>query len=101
MDKNGIIAINQTLHGYNNGHTLIASSTDINSEVKRIMLPISDMSGNSMQNGFEEYLTGYPLREINMYALAKTWYAPEMTRPGCVWTHTLLIDFADLSIIND
>ena len=26
-----------------------------------------------------------------MYALARTWYAPEMPRPGCVWTHTLLI----------
>ncbi len=34
-----------------------------------------------------------------MYALAKTWSAPEMPRPGCVWTHTIYIEFADLSTI--
>jgi hypothetical protein len=52
-----------------------------------------------MLPGFESYVTGYPLPDINMYALGRTWYAPEMSRPGCVWTHTILIDNADIAQI--
>lgn len=55
------------------------------------MLVLSDMSGPSMQPGFDEYLTAYPLPGTELFVLAKTWYAPEMQRPGCVWTHSLLI----------
>jgi hypothetical protein len=55
------------------------------------MLVLSDMSGASMQLGFDEYLTAYPLPGTELFVLAKTWYAPEMQRPGCVWTHSLLI----------
>ncbi|WP_158799416.1 hypothetical protein [Pedobacter sp. L105] len=95
MNSNSI-NFDQTLHGYIDGHTLIASSIELPSEVKRIMLLLSDMSGSRMEKGFEEYITGYPIKEINMYAMAKTWYAPEMKRPGCVWTHTLLMDFQDV-----
>ena len=60
------------------------------------MAVLSDLSGHGLVRGFDEYLTGYPLAELGAYALAKTWYAPEMPRPGCVWTHTLLIPFAKL-----
>jgi hypothetical protein len=49
-----------------------------------------------MVAGFESYLTGYPLPEVGLYAFARTWYAPEMERPGCVWTHTLLVPVASL-----
>jgi len=90
------VIINQTLHGYDHGHSLLESSTTIKSDSKRNLMIMSDMSGSSMKFGFEEYVTGYPLKEMNMYALAKTWHAPEMQRPGCVWTHTLLIHFSDL-----
>jgi hypothetical protein len=55
------------------------------------MLVLSDMSGPSMQPGFDEYLTGYPLAGTDYFVFAKTWYAPEMQRPGCVWTHSLLV----------
>jgi GTPase-associated protein 1, N-terminal domain type 1 len=99
--KIDIIAIDQVLHGYQNGHSLIASSIDLLPESKRSLLVMSDMSGQSMKNGFEEYVTGYPLKDMNFYALAKTWYAPEMKRPGCVWTHTLLIKFSDLVQLDD
>lgn len=101
MEINSIIYIEQTLHGYSSGHTLIASSVTLSPDSKRIMLPISDMSGSSMQAGFESYITGYPLKTEKKYAIAKTWYAPEMKRPGCVWTHTLLIDFSDLPKIKN
>ena len=65
------------------------------------MLVLSDMSGPSMVRGFESYLTGYPLLDTGAHALARTWYAPEMDRPGCVWTHTLIIENADLARIKE
>jgi len=99
--ENNNILINQTLHGYQNGHSLIASSIEINNDVKRNMLGMSDMSGQSMHPKFQNYLTGYPLKEMALFAFAKTWYAPEMERPGCVYTHTLLINFVDLIKINN
>ena len=90
----------QTLHGYDDGHRLLATSCKLPPDAERLMLILSDMSGANMARGFENYLTGYPLKEINSYALARTWYAPEMRRPGCVWTHTFLVSNADLAHIN-
>ena len=88
------IIIDQTVHGYSEGHRLLAVSCQLSSREQRILLEISDLSGDIVR-GFDEYLTGYPLPESKYYALAKTWYAPEMDRPGCVWTHTLLIKRID------
>ncbi len=65
------------------------------------ILVMSDLSGPSVAPGFEVYLTGYPLPEEGLYAFARTWYASEMNRPGCVWTHTLLIDFESLATLSD
>lgn len=63
------------------------------------MLVMSDVSGPGVASLGLPYLTGYPLAESGLYALAKTWPAPEMSRPGCVWTHTVLIGFADLALL--
>lgn len=65
------------------------------------MLVLSDMSGPSMVPGFETYITAYSLPEEEAVAVARTWYADEMTRPGCVWTHTLLVRWDDISRIRD
>lgn len=83
--------IHQAIHGYRDGHRLLSSSTPLGSDASRAMLVLSDMSGPSMQPGFDEYLTGYPLAGTDYFVFAKTWYAPEMQRPGCVWTHSLLV----------
>jgi GTPase-associated protein 1, N-terminal domain type 1 len=99
--NNGNIILNQTLHGYDDGHSLLSASIDLPTASKRTILSTSDMSGSRMQKGFEEYITGYPLKPANIYVLAKTWYAPEMKRPGCVWTHSILIDFQDLPSITN
>ena len=88
--------IHQTLHGYREGHRLLAASTTMPPKSEQLMAVLSDLSGHVVVRHFDEYLTGYPLPEFGAYALAKTWYAPEMPRPGCVWTHTLLIPFARL-----
>jgi hypothetical protein len=86
------ILINQSLHGYSEGHRLIESSITIPDEIARLMLRMSDLSGGSVFPGFEEYLTGYPIPSLNLYVFAKTWYAAEMPRPGCVWTHSLILE---------
>ena len=95
------VKIHQALYGYADGHNLIASSLRIPSKAHRSMLLLSDMSGATMIPKFETYITGYPLSEIDKYVIARTWYAHEMDRPGCVWTHALLIDFDDMESIRD
>ena len=99
--KTNNIKIDQVLHGYSDGHSLLHNSVDLPKEAQRAILILSDMSGPSMIEGFEEYLTGYQLPETDYYAFAKTWHAPEMERPGCVWTHTLLIKHTDFTKIFD
>ncbi|KVV16011.1 hypothetical protein [Flavobacterium sp. TAB 87] len=93
------IQIDQTLHGYQNGHQLLMSSSPLSSEAKKVLLVQSDLSGSNIDDGFKVYISGYPL--ATHYAFSKTWYADEMKRPGCVWTHTLLIQFSDLGKIPD
>ena len=95
------ITIHQTLHGYSDGHRLLDGSLKLADEVSRVVLRMSDLSGSNAAPGFEEYITGYPLEAMNLYALAKTWHAPEMPRPGCVWTHTLFIPNDCMSQIPD
>ena len=94
-----INAIHQFLHGYSDGHRLIEGSLKLPTDLARLMLRMSDLSGSSVVKGFEHYLTGYPLDSINGYALAMTWYASEMPRPGSVWTHTLALPAQTMAAI--
>jgi hypothetical protein len=91
------IKVDQTLHGYSEGHRLIEGSFKLPPSDARTMLVLSDASGSGFRIPANGYITGYPLTESGKYVLARTWAAPEMSRPGCVWTHSLLIDFADLA----
>ena len=90
----------QTLHGYSDGHRELAASVTLDAVDARLMLALSDTSGSGGNVLSTGYLTGYPLPTGRAYALARTWPADEMPRPGCVWTHTLLIDFADLATLT-
>lgn len=93
--------IHQMLHGYNHGHNYIQGSIVLDS--------IHDMNKIAMLSDWSEYVNGedysyltfYSLDESNYYVVAKTWYASEMSRPGCVWTHSLLICKDDLANISD
>lgn len=91
------ILVHQALHGYNDGHRLISSSLPLDASDARVMLVMSDLSGPGMKPPSGGYLTGYPLEKSGKYVLARTWAAPEMPRPGCVWTHSLIIENADLA----
>lgn len=92
--------IHQAIHGYAEGHTLLASSIRLGKRDSRTMLVLSDLAGSGGIVGDNGYLTGYPLPESGYYVLAKTWLAPEMRRPGCVWTHSLIIPAAFIDKIS-
>lgn len=100
--------IEQTLYGYNKGHGLLASSFPIRpNNDSSLMSVLSDWTGFRNESGEDSYMTFYPLSNGEKYAFAKTWYAEEMERPGCVWTHTLIVDLKDMDrnfdfrVLND
>lgn len=95
------VKVHQALHGYADGHRQLAISTQLKPKDVKTMLVLSDLSGPGAVIEAPGYLTGYPLVDSKVYAIARTWPAPEMSRPGCVWTHTLLLDFADLATLSD
>jgi hypothetical protein len=96
-----LVYIDQTLHGYADGHQLLATSIDLSAEQQSVLLIMSDLSGPAFRSGYEAYLTGYPLSGGAFYCLARTWFAPELPRPGCVWTQTLILRAEDLARIRD
>lgn len=100
--------IEQTLYGYNKGHGLLASSFPVRpNNDSSLMSVLSDWTGFRNELGEDSYMTFYPLSNGEKYAFAKTWYADEMERPGCVWTHTLIVDLKDIDrnfdfrVLND
>ena len=97
----GQMRVHQLLHGYDEGHRLLASSVELPLKAARTVLALSDVSGPQPPREFRECITAYPISESEWFALAYTWPAAEMHRPGCVWTHTLLIHIADLAHLRE
>lgn len=97
-----MIKLHQMLHGYKLGHNYIQGSIVLPSthDMDKIAT-LSDWSEYVGINNERDYITAYPLDESPYYVMAKTWYADEMRRPGCVWTHSFLIHKDDLSKISD
>ncbi len=98
MDRK--IQIHQVLHGYRNGHQLLAASAEFSFSDRRLLDSMSDGAGIDSTNCRDGYITGYILPESQKYVLAKTWYADDMSRPGCVWTHSLIFDFDSICQIK-
>ena len=89
--------IHQALHGYRNGHNMLASSIHLPPKDDDLLKVLSDWSEYAGGvDGDSSYITAYPLPDSKLYAIGKTWYANEKERPGCVWTHTLLLDLSRL-----
>lgn len=95
--------IDQILHGYDNGHRMLAASVLLkDTREMELVATLSDWSEYvDGDNGDSSYITAYPLRESGFYVIAKTWYAGEMRRPGCVWTQSLLLPMSELNLIDD
>ncbi|MFV0797819.1 hypothetical protein EGJ57_13095 [Brucella anthropi] len=93
-DKN---EVHQAVFGYSNGHRMLASSIQLSSIDNYELAAASDLAPGVSLDPSANYLTGVGLPESKLYAFIKTWAAPEMQRPGCVWSHVLLLSRPFLS----
>lgn len=89
--------IDQALFGYSEGHRQIATSVRLPAADLYRLSAASDLATGTKLALDESYITGLPLEESKRYALLRTWPAPELARPGCVWSHVLLLDARALS----
>ncbi|WP_217550285.1 hypothetical protein [Pantoea sp. GbtcB22] len=92
--------VDQCLFGYEDGHRLLASSLPLG-EALSLLTELSDIAPNTIFGESEGYWTGLPVASLGRYVLMRTWPAPEMPRPGCVWTHALLIEPIHLELLGD
>lgn len=92
--------VDQCLFGYEDGHRLLASSLPLG-EALSLLTELSDLAPSTIFGESEGYWTGLPVASLGRYVLMRTWPAPEMPRPGCVWTHALLIDPLHLELLGD
>lgn len=85
------LEVDQALFGYSEGHRQLASSVSLPSKDVYELSMRSDLSPGASLSGTRSYISGFQLPVTRSYALIKTWPAPEMARPGCVWSHVLLL----------
>ena len=97
MRSNEFNEVGQAVFGYSNGHRLLTSTISLSSVDVYELAAASDLAPGAQISGSSSYLTGFLLPESKLYALIRTWLAPEMPRPGCVWSHVLLLDQALIS----
>jgi hypothetical protein len=95
------VHVHQALFGYREGHNLLAGSISLSPRTRHFLATVTDSSGTESSEGFDCAFTGVPVPETDYYALFRTWPAPEMPRPGCVWSHVLLIELTDLARLSN
>jgi hypothetical protein len=93
--------IDSCLFGYEDGHRLLASSMKIDGESASQLTLLSDLAPGARFGLSDGYWTGFPLPKLDRYALMRTWPAPEMSRPGCVWTHAMLFETSLFEDVED
>jgi hypothetical protein len=95
-----MLALAQTLHGYDQGHRLLSSSGDLDERELALLERLSDLSGYLPPGTrFDSYFTGFPCGRY--YAVASTWLDVTATRAGTVLTHTLLIPMSVAISLED
>ncbi len=82
--------IDHALFGYRDGHRLLSATVDLSSDDRRLLARQTDSPDAGRPRTWDSLLSGYPLPS-GSFAISMTWPAPEMPRPGCVWTHVLLL----------
>ena len=91
-----VITVECQVHGYRQGHQLLAGSMQLPRDDQSTVDRLSDVAGPLRPREiFEPYLTAYPLPSGSFYVLARTWQDPTVTRAGCVRTLSLIIPIAD------
>jgi hypothetical protein len=83
-----MIAADQFVFGYDDGHRLLAGSRELGGDVLMRLLGATDAA---IEPGSPPLVTGLTVPETGEYLFAVTWPAPELPRPGCVWAHALLV----------
>jgi hypothetical protein len=101
VEVDTLVKLNQCLFGYDDGHRLLAASLRLPEEATSLLLPHSDRVPGLSAGRTDGYWTGIPVPVAKVYALMRTWPAPEMPRPGCVWTHVVLIALSDMARFPD
>jgi hypothetical protein len=91
-----VTVVERQVHGYRQGHQLLAGSVQLSREDQSTVDRLSDVAGPLRpREQFEPYLTGYPLPSGSQYVLARTWQDTTVSRAGCVRTISLIIPIAD------
>jgi hypothetical protein len=97
MERPQTLQIDQALFGYSDGHRQLAASIRLSAKDTYELAARSDLVPGTQLDGDDSYVVGFCLSESRIFALIKTWLAPEMPRPGCVWSHVLLLPKAFLA----
>lgn len=85
-----VVSIAQTLHGYDDGHRLLARGGDLLDREVALLDRLTDLTGYIPPGfDFDDYLSGYSCGRY--YALARTWHDRTGARRGTVLTHALLL----------
>ncbi|WP_027229707.1 hypothetical protein [Phyllobacterium sp. UNC302MFCol5.2] len=88
--------IERQVHGYRQGHQLLAASALLSMEDQAIVDRLSDVAGPLRpRESFEPYLTAYPLPSSRYFVVARTWQDMTVARAGCVRTLSLIIPMTD------
>ncbi|MCF6117153.1 hypothetical protein L2449_09530 [Mesorhizobium muleiense] len=88
--------IERQVHGYRQGHQLLAASAQLTKEDQSVIDRLSDVAGPLRpRERFESYLTAYPLPSGQHFVAARTWQDLTVARAGCVRTLSLIIPMTD------
>ena len=87
-----MIIVERQVHGYRQGHQLLAASAQLPKEDQSVIDRLSDVAGPLRpRERFESYLTAYPLPSGESFVLARTWQDLTVARAGCVRTLSLIL----------
>lgn len=85
-------SVERQVHGYRQGHQLLAASMLLPKTEQSVVNQLSDVAGPlGPRERFEPYLTAYPLPSGKRFVLARTWQDLTVARAGCVRTLSLVI----------
>ena len=88
--------VERQVHGYRQGHQLLAASAQLPKADQSVIDQLSDVAGPLRpRERFASYLSAYPLPSGERYVLARTWQDLTVARAGCVRTLSLIIPIAD------
>lgn len=82
--------VEQFLYGYRDGHRLVAGSTELDDSVAWELVRTTDRPSSTPAELDAGIFFGFPL-EGSLYVICRTWSARDVSRPGAVWTHALLV----------